>query len=86
MPATGRVVTASLPADLLSRMDEVAKRMDRSKSWIVREAVSQWLAEEQRRYELTLEGLRDFDEGRTISDEEMQDWVERKKAERRQGQ
>lgn len=83
MPETGRVVTASLPADLVSRMDEVAKRMDRSKSWIVREAVSQWLAEEQRRYELTLEGLQDFDEGRTISHEAMLDWVERKKAERR---
>jgi predicted transcriptional regulator len=52
----------------------------------VREAVSQWLAEEQRRYELTLEGLRDFDEGRMISHEEMLDWVERKKAERRQDQ
>ena len=82
MPETGRVVTASLPADLVSRMDEVAERLDRSKSWIVREAVSQWLAEEQRRYELTLEALRDVDDGRTISQEEMLISVERKKAER----
>jgi hypothetical protein len=29
MPETGRVVTASLPADLVSRLDEVAERMDR---------------------------------------------------------
>jgi predicted transcriptional regulator len=85
MPETGRVVTASLPADLVSRMDEVAERVDRSKSWIVREAVIQWLAEEQRRYELTLEALRDVDEGRTISHEDMLISVERKKAGRRQG-
>ena len=81
MPETGRVVTASLPADLVSRMVEVAERLDRSKSWIVREAVSQWLAEEQRRYELTLEALRDVDDGRTITQEEMLNSVERKKAE-----
>ena len=85
MPETGRVVTASLPADLVSRMDEVAERLDRSKSWIVREAVSQWLVEEQRRYDLTLEALRDVDEGRMISHEDMLNLVERKKAEGRQG-
>ena len=38
MTETGRVVTANLPKDLVSRMDEAARRMDRSKSWIVRQA------------------------------------------------
>jgi predicted transcriptional regulator len=71
MTGVGRVVTAKLPDELVSRMDEIASRIDRSKSWIVREAVSQWLAEEQRRYELTLEALRDVDEGRTISHEDV---------------
>lgn len=54
MTDDGRVVTAQLPEDLFLRMDEIAGRIDRTKSWIVREAVGQWLAEEQRRYELTL--------------------------------
>ena len=85
MTDNSRVVTANLPNDLVSRLDEVAERIDRSKSWIVREAVSQWLAEEQRRYELTLEALRDVDEGRTISHEDVLNLVETKKAERRQG-
>ena len=57
----GRVVTAKLPDDLVSRMDEIADRIDRSKSWIVRQAVAEWLAEEQRRHELTLEALKDVD-------------------------
>ena len=85
MTDNSRVVTANLPNDLVSRLDEVAERIDRSKSWIVREAVSQWLAEEQRRYELTLEALRNVDEGRTISHEDVLNLVETKKAERRQG-
>lgn len=72
MADDGRVVTAKLPDDLVSRMDEVADRIDRSKSWIVRQAVTEWLAEEQRRYELTLEALQSVDEGRTFTQEEIE--------------
>jgi predicted transcriptional regulator len=72
MADDGRVVTAKLPDELVSRMDEIALRIDRSKSWIVREAVADWLAEEQRRYELTLEAMKSVDEGRTFSQEEVE--------------
>lgn len=68
----GRVVTAKLPDELVSRMDEIAGRIDRSKSWIVREAVTEWLAEEQRRYELTLQAMKSVDEGRTFTEEEVE--------------
>lgn len=83
MADDGRVVTAKLPDDLVARMDEVADRIDRSKSWIVRQAVAEWLAEEQRRYELTLEALKDVDEGRTIPHEEVLTMVDQRKRERR---
>jgi len=72
MADDGRVVTAKLPDDIVSRMDEVADRIDRSKSWIVRQAVTEWLAEEQRRYELTLEALKSVDEGRSFTQEEIE--------------
>lgn len=70
MPDDDRVVTAKLPGDLVVRLDEIAARIDRTKSWIIRQAVAEWLAEEQRRYELTVEALKDVEEGRTISHEE----------------
>lgn len=63
MPDVERVVTAKLPGDLVSQLDEVVDRIDRSKSWIVRQAVSEWLAEEQRRYQLTVEAFNDAGEG-----------------------
>jgi predicted transcriptional regulator len=44
------------------------------------------LAEEQRRYELTLEALKDVDEGRTIPHEEVLAMVEQRKRERRAAQ
>jgi predicted transcriptional regulator len=64
-------------------MDEIADRIDRSKSWIIRQAVTEWLAEEQRRYELTLEGLKDIDEGRVISHEDVKQWAEQIKRDAR---
>jgi predicted transcriptional regulator len=79
MAEDGRVVTAKLPDDLVSQMDEVADRIERSKSWIVREALVQGLAEERRRYELTLEALEDVDEGRVISQQELEAWALQKK-------
>jgi predicted transcriptional regulator len=82
-PKYERVVTANLPEAIVKRMDEVAARIDRSKSWIVRQAVSEWLAEEERRYELTLEALKSVDEGRTISHEEVLAMIAQRKIERR---
>jgi len=72
MPDDGRVVTAKLPDDLVSKMDEVADRIDRSKSWIVREAVADWLAEEQRRYEMTVEAIASMDNGQSLAQDEVE--------------
>ena len=78
-----RVITA-IPEDLASKMDEIAARMERSKSWIVRQAVTEWLVEEQRRFELTLEAMNDVKEGRTIPHEEVLGMAEQRKRERRE--
>jgi predicted transcriptional regulator len=81
MAEDGRVVTAKLPDDLVGQMDEVADRIDRSKSWIVRQAVTEWLAEEERRHELTLEALKSVEEGRTLTQEEAEKhFAERRKS------
>jgi predicted transcriptional regulator len=73
-----RVVSAKFPLDLASRLDEVARRIDRSKSWIIRQALADWLAEERRRYELSLEELNVVDEGRTPPAEEVPGTVEQR--------
>ena len=83
MSDDGRVVTAKLPDDLILRLDEVADRIERSKSWIVRQAIAEWLAEEQRRHELTLEALKDVDEGRVLTQEELEAWAEQQKLRKR---
>ena len=84
MSENSRVVTAVLPEALALRLDEVAARTERSRSWLVRQALAEWLAEEERRYQLTLEALKSVDEGCTVSQEQIEAWVEERKAGRRQ--
>ena len=84
MTDDSRVVTANLPVDLVSRLDEIAARMDRSKSWIIKQAVAEWVAEEDRRYEMTLEAIRTIDEGRFFTHEEVMAHFEHRRRERRE--
>jgi predicted transcriptional regulator len=79
----GRVVTAVLPENLVLRMDKFSKNMDRSNSWIIRQAVAEWLAEEERRHQLTLEAMKSVDEGHTFTQEEVEAMVEERKRDRR---
>ena len=62
----GHVVTAKLPDSLFCRLDETAKRMDRSKSWIVRQALNGWLELEQRRHDAAVKQCEEVNE-RTAS-------------------
>lgn len=81
MASNARVVTANLPGKLVDRLDQACNRIDRSKSWIIREALDDWLAEQQRRDELTVEALASVDEGRTYTHEEVLAWfAERQRA------
>src|SRR6266853_1304785 len=52
-----RVVTSHLPADLAEKLDGLAERLDRPRGWIVKEAISSYVALEEERRRLTLEAL-----------------------------
>ena len=66
-----RIVTTKVGGKLLNQLDTIAERIDRPKSWIVREALTDWLAEEERRYQMTLEALAQVDAGQTYTHEEV---------------
>jgi predicted transcriptional regulator len=68
---------------LASSLDEASHRIDRIRSWIVRQALGEWLAEEQLRFEMTLEALKSVDEGRTISHDEALTKIQLRGRERR---
>ena len=78
MPALAktRSVTAHVPVDLAVRVDEIAERLERSKNWIVKQALSAWLDQEEERSRLTREALADVDDGRVIDHQAVQAWAE----------
>jgi predicted transcriptional regulator len=70
-----RVVTSHLPADLAEKLDGLAERLDRSKGWIVKEAIASYVALEEERRRLTLEALADVKAGRTHEHATIEAWA-----------
>ncbi len=71
-----RVVTSHLPAELAEKLDGLAERMDRPKGWIVKEAISSYVALEEERYRMTLEALDDVSAGRLHDHAEIKSWAQ----------
>ena len=82
MPEERRVITANIPQHLASKLDEAAARIDRTRSWIIQAALTEWIAEDERRYQLTLEAIADMDAGRVLSHEKVVDHFEERKRQR----
>lgn len=54
--ATTRVLTAHVPISLAEKVDELATHLDRSRGWIVRQALIAWIDQEQARNRLPTTG------------------------------
>lgn len=70
-----KVLTAHIPIELAEKVDRMAERLDRSRGWIVKQALMAWLADEEERDRLTREALEDVAAGRVIDDKAVQAWA-----------
>jgi predicted transcriptional regulator len=71
-----KVVTAHVPLELAAKVDAIAERRDRSRGWIMKQALSAWVDQEEQRYRLTLEALADVDAARTVDHDDVEKWVD----------
>jgi predicted transcriptional regulator len=71
-----KVLTAHVPLPLADKVDELAGRLERSRGWIVRQALEAWVELEEERRRLTLEALADIDAGRVIDHQAVQAWAD----------
>lgn len=71
-----KVVTAHVPLPLAEKVDELAVRLERSRGWIVRQALAAWVDQEEERRRLTLEALADVDAGHVIDHQSVQAWAD----------
>lgn len=68
-----RVVTAHVPVPLAAKVDVLAERLDRSRGWVVKQALAAWVEQEEERHRLTLEGL---DDEKSVDRAEVEAWAE----------
>jgi predicted transcriptional regulator len=71
-----KVLTAHVPLALAEKVDQLAARQDRSRGWIVKQALSAWIDQEEERSRLTREALADVDAGRVIAHQAVQAWAD----------
>ena len=71
-----KVLTTHVPLPLAAKVDAMATRLDRSRGWIVKQALAAWVDLEEQRHRMTLEALADVDAGRLIDQAELQAWAE----------
>ena len=71
-----KVITAHLPLSLAEKVDQIAARQERSRGWIVKQALSAWIEQEEERSRLTREALDDVDTGSVIDHKSVQAWAD----------
>lgn len=77
MAQTGtKVLTAHVPLLLAEKVDLMAERLERSRGWIIKQALSAWLEQEEKRERLTREALADVDAGLVVDHQAVQAWAD----------
>jgi len=71
-----KVLTAHVPLLLADKVDRLAAQLDRSRGWIVKQALAAWIDQEEERGRLTREALADVDAGRVIDHQAVQAWAD----------
>ena len=70
-----KVLTAHVPLSLAEKVDQMAARLERSRGWVVKQALTAWIDQEEERSRLTLEALADVDAGQVIDHQAVQAWA-----------
>lgn len=76
MTADTRVLTAHVPLGLAEKVDAMAARLERSRGWVMKQALAAWVDQEEERHRMTLEALADVDAGRVIDHQAVQAWAD----------
>ncbi|EHW6029242.1 CopG family ribbon-helix-helix protein [Escherichia coli] len=71
-----KVITAHVPLPMADKVDQMAARLERSRGWVIKQALSAWLAQEEECNRLTLEALDDVTSGQVIDHQAVQAWAD----------
>jgi predicted transcriptional regulator len=73
------MTSVRMPDDLMERLDATAERLRRSKSWLINDAIREYLAREDlrvKRLEETKAALGELEAGKLIDGDEVLAWLD----------
>jgi len=71
-----KVLTAHIPNSLAEKVEQIAVRIERSRGWIVKQALTDWVRQEEEHHQLTQEALADVDNQHVIDHQTVQLWAQ----------
>ncbi len=71
-----KVLTAHVPIALAEKVEAMALRLERSRGWVMKQALTAWVDQEEERHRMTLEALADVDARRVIDHQAVQAWAD----------
>lgn len=71
-----KVLTAHVPLPMIEKVDEIATRLERSRGWIVKQALSAWIEQEEEYRRMTLEALAEVDANQFVDHQSVLVWAE----------
>ena len=71
-----KVLTAHVPIPLAEKVDQIAARMERSRGWIMKQALSAWVVQQEEHRKMTLDAMANVEAGQFIDHQSVQAWAE----------
>lgn len=72
------VTTVRLQAEVEQHLEQIASRLNRSKGWVINQALSEYIAKqqlEQERCEQTLQAMESAAQGKVVDASEVHGWL-----------
>ena len=64
---------------LMDKLESIAEKLDRSKGWIIKDAVNQYVEQIDRKEKMlaeTRQALSEIESGKVVDGDEVMDWIE----------
>ena len=71
-----KTLTAQVPVSLAEEVDALAAELERPRQWVMKKALTLYLAAQRDRRKAIREGLDDVDAGHTVSMAAMDQWLD----------
>jgi predicted transcriptional regulator len=76
VPSTDtRVMTAHVPLPLAEQIDQLAAKLDRSRGWVLKQALAAYVDRETERCRMTIEAMADVDAKHGLSHQDVKAWA-----------